>query len=246
MSASFSAVVLTKNEEKNIKKCLQGLSWCNEILVIDDLSIDKTVKIARNLKAKVYSKALNNDFARQRNFGLKKAKNKWVIFIDADEIVSPKLAKEIQKKVQQKEIKGFYLKRSDFLFGRQLKYGENGKIKLLRLAQRNAGTWQRQIHETWKIKGKTGSLNEPLIHHPHPTVAEFLDHLNFHSSLHAIENTKEGKNPSILKVIFYPFAKFLNNYFLKKGFLDGDAGFLAALFMSWHSFLAWSKAWNKN
>ncbi len=247
MSASFSAIVLTKNEEKNIKKCLEGLAWCNEILVVDDSSTDKTVQIAESLRARVCKKALNNDFAKQRNFGLKKAKNKWVLFIDADEVVSPKLAREIQKKVGKDGSVGFYLQRSDFLFGRQLKHGESGNIKLLRLAQKNAGTWQRNIHETWKIKGKTGSLNEPLVHYPHPTIAEFIDHLNFHSSLHAIENEKEGKKPSIFKVFFYPLAKFLNNYFLKKGFLDGIQGFLAALLISWHSFLAWSKAWlNQN
>jgi hypothetical protein len=81
------------------------------------------------------------------------------------------------------------------------------------------------------------------LHYPHPTITHFLKHLNFHTSLHAQENIKEGKQASILKVTLYPIAKFFQNFILKRGFQDKTPGFLAATFMSWHSFLSWSKAW---
>lgn len=244
MSINFSAIILAKNEAENIGRCLDSLNFCDEVIVIDDASIDKTAAIAKKKGAKVFTKKLKGNFAQQRNFALKKAKGQWLLFVDADEVIPPGLAQEIKTSIRQKEVvTGYYLIRRDFLFGRQLKYGESGQNKLLRLAKKGSGKWQRSIHETWIVKGKTKILKESLIHYPHPTIREFVEHLNFHTSLHAKENLNEGKKPTLLKVIFYPILKFIHNFILKKGFLDGTEGFLAASFMSWHSFLAWSKAW---
>jgi len=84
----LSVVIITRNEEKNIKDCLETLKWCDEVIVVDDKSEDKTSQIAKEMGAKVFTCLLNDDFAAQRNFGLKKARNKWVLFVDADERVT--------------------------------------------------------------------------------------------------------------------------------------------------------------
>ena len=97
----ISAVTLTKNEEENIKDCLKSLEFCDERIVIDDNSTDDTVKLAIAEGAKVYQKALNSDFAAQRNFGLEKAISDWVLFIDADELISNNLSVEIMNKVKR-------------------------------------------------------------------------------------------------------------------------------------------------
>src|SRR2546423_7584770 len=97
----ISAVVLAKNEEKNIKACLESLSWCDELIVIDDNSTDKTVDIARQKGARIYTHPLNNDFAQQRNFGLDKAKGDWVLFVDADERVPSALWYEIMQRTNE-------------------------------------------------------------------------------------------------------------------------------------------------
>ncbi len=97
----LSAVVLTKNEEKNIKECISLLKFCNEVVVIDDYSEDSTVEFARKLGAKVYQRILENDFAAQRNFGLTRAKGEWVLFVDVDERISSTLAKEISKTIKK-------------------------------------------------------------------------------------------------------------------------------------------------
>ena len=237
-----SAVVLAKNEEKNIEGCLETLKWCDEIIVIDDFSKDKTVDIAHKLGAKVYQRKLESDFASQRNFGLEKANGDWVLFVDADERVPSILSLEIQDVIQRDLYEGFHIKRQDFLWGRRLKHGEVGNIKLLRLGKRKAGKWNRRVHETWNIENSS-VLTSPLPHYPHPTLREFVADIENYSTIHAHENYNEGKRSNLFKIIWYPKLKFIQNYFFKGGILDGGAGFLVAMLMSFHSYLAWSKLW---
>lgn len=241
----ISAVVLTKNEEKNIAKCLETLKFCDEIIIIDDYSSDKTVEIARRLGAKIYKRELGNDFAGQRNFGLKKAKGKWVFFLDADERVTPDLRSEIIQLINNPIIQysGFFLRRRDYMWGRELKHGEIGGVRLLRLAKRTAGQWSRRVHEKWRVSGRTYQLKNPLFHYPHPTLAEFLKDINDFSTLHADANREEEKRPSLAKIVIWPTGKFIYNWIVRLGFLDGLAGFIVAAVMSFNSFLAWSKLW---
>lgn len=253
---AISAIVLTRNEEGNLGICLSGLAFCDEILVIDDFSTDKqslagsaskTLQIAKDFGAKIYQRRLDGDFAAQRNFGLAKAKYDWVLFVDADERVSDALKTEIESAIKKSgdDVAGFYLKRKDYLLGKALNHGEAGNVKLMRLATRNSGKWYRAVHETWQVKGAVGFLKSPLLHYPHRTISEFLDSINFYSTLHAKANLAEGKRASLFKIVLWPIAKFKINYLVKLGFLDGTRGFVLAMFMSLHSFLAWGKLWTK-
>lgn len=241
---TLSVIILTKNEERNIADCMQSVRFADEIVVVDDNSEDSTVEIARKAGAKIYSRELKDDFASQRNYGLRKASGKWVLFLDADERVSEKLRREIVQTIKDPVSEmGFYLKRVDFMWGRQLKHGETGEIELLRLARRTAGKWKRPVHEYWQVIGRTGRLQNPLLHSPHPTLREFIKSLNWMSSLHAQANLEEGKRSSLVKIIIWPGGKFVYNYLLRLGFLDGIQGLVFALMMSFHSFLAWAKLW---
>ncbi len=239
----ISAVILTKNEEKNIGRCLESLKWCDEIIVIDDFSKDRTINIAKSRGARIYQRKLGNDFSQQRNFGLKKAKNNWVLFIDADEVVPHSLATEIVRRLkkEQDRIKGFYLRRQDFFLGQPLKYGESAKIKLLRLGKKNAGRWQGKVHEKWEIIGKKATLENSLFHYSHPNLTKCLEKINFYSSLRAQELKNQGKRSNWIKIIIFPLAKFFKDYFFLQGFKDGIAGFIFAGLMSFHSFLVRSK-----
>lgn len=251
----ITAIILTKNEEKNITRCLKSLNFYNEIIVIDDYSSDQTVKIAKKLDAKIYKRKLNGDFAAQRNFGLEKAKNEWVLFIDADEIIPPELRSELSNTKFRAAVKafgdarqlstccGYYTKRSDFFMGKKLKHGETGNIKLLRLAKKNSGEWKRKVHEVWEIEGEVGELKNEIAHHPHLTLRAFIKSINKFSTIHSKENFKEGKRSNVVKIITYPIGKFLQNYLFKLGFLDGTHGFVHAILMSSHSFFGWVKLW---
>lgn len=258
----LSAVVLTKNEEKNIEKCLKSLAFCDEIIVINDYSTDRTLEKIKNLKfksqnnnskIKIFNRKLNGDFAGQRNFGMDKAKGEWILFLDADEEVAPELEKEIEEifdirySILEKNTAAFYIKRRDWWWGKELKFGEIRKIRqqgLIRLVRKNAGEWRGKVHEEFKIhslKFKIGRLKNYLNHYPHPTLKEFLKEINFYSTLRAQELKNSGKKTNIFEVIFYPLGKFILNYFIYLGFLDGPAGFAYAFLMSFHSFLVRTK-----
>jgi glycosyltransferase involved in cell wall biosynthesis len=241
----ISAVVLTKNEEKNIEDCLKSLSWCDETIVIDDNSTDKTVEIAKKSGAKTFTHSLNDDFSAQRNFALKQAKGDWVLFVDADEIVSSALWYEIMATTNdpRSEYSGFYLLRKDIMWGKELNYGETGNIKLLRLAKKDTGSWVGKVHETWIVKGKTKTLKNPLTHQPHQTVKEFLQEINYYTDLRAQELHNKKVKVFWWGITLYPKAKFIQNYFLKLGFLDGLPGLVIAFLMSFHSFLVRGKLW---
>ncbi len=247
----LSVVILTKNEGGDIVDCVDCVSWCDEIIIVDDNSNDKTIAVVeklKNKKIKVFSKALKNDFSHQRNFGLEKARGEWVLFVDADEKITDALRYEIeyilssQNLLEQKK-RGFYIRRIDIMWGRELKHGESGNIKLLRLARRDAGTWMGKVHEEWKIKGKVGQLKNPLYHYPHQTITMFLRKINFYTDIRAQELFHKRTKVYWWSIIAYPKMKFILNYFIKRGFLDGLAGFIFALIMSFHSFLVRGKLW---
>ena len=240
----ISAIVLAKNEEKNIKECLKSVAFCDEVLVIDDNSQDSTREIAKEMGAKVFVHALKGNFSAQRNFALEKARGEWVLFIDADERVSEALASEIFNfQFSISNFNGFYLKRKDVMWGRELRHGEVGNVRLLRLARKGSGTWKRRVHEYWDVKGKIEELKNPLFHYPHQTLSEFIQDIDFYSTLHAQQKKDDNEHSSIVKIILWPAAKFARNWIIRGGFLDGIQGLVHASLMSFHSFLSWSKLW---
>ncbi|OGK25247.1 hypothetical protein A3F58_01770 [Candidatus Roizmanbacteria bacterium RIFCSPHIGHO2_12_FULL_37_9b] len=249
MKINISAVILTKNEEKNIERAIKSVKFCDEIVVVDDFSSDDTVKKARKLGANIFQRRLKDDFAAQRNFATEKVKGEWVLFVDADEEISSELRNEILKLVQDDKgsTVAYYIKRRDFWWGRELRHGETKKIRqrgLIRLVRKNSGYWEGKVHEEYKIKSqklKVKSLKNFLNHYPHPTVKEFIKEINLYSTLRAKELFEHGKNTNIFEIFLYPLGKFLLTYFIKLGFLDGPGGFVYAFFMSFHSFLVRAK-----
>lgn len=237
----LTAVVLTKNEEKNLSDCLESLKFCDHILVIDDNSTDSTSKIAKRFKVEFINHPLEGDFSAQRNFALSLTRPGWVLFVDADERVSAELATEIQQSVTRNDCTGFFISRRDVLWNKSLKFGDAGKIKLMRLAKRSAGNWIGRVHETWSVEGYTDTLKNSLQHYPHPTIDAFLGHLNQYSSLRAEELKGFGVRPSLFKAVFFPIGKFIYLYIFKLGMLDGTAGFIHAMLMAFYTFLVRGK-----
>lgn len=241
MNSKISVVVLTHNDEKRIVDCLEYLGFADELIIIDDSSDDRTVELAERFTKNIFIRPLNNNFSNQRNFALNLAHNPWVLFIDSDELVSEKLKEEIQKKTSTSNMEGFYIKRHDYMWGKKILHGEAGNIKLLRLAKKNSGKWKGKVHEKWKVLGNTDELSSPLIHTPHQTIREFVDDVNQYSSVRANELYEEGVGASFPSIIFYPLAKFIQNYIVRYGYKDGVSGLLYAIMMSFHSFLVRAK-----
>lgn len=243
----ISAVVLTKNEEKNIKKCIESLLFCDEVIVIDDYSTDRTNEIVKKFNnVKLHQRKLNDDFANQRNYGLKHAKHEWVLFIDADEIVSKNLREEIEIAIEDVSCNGFFIKRDDFIFQKKMKYGDTGMVRILRLGRADKGKWIGKVHEVWNINGKTKNLKNSILHYPHQTLREFIYEIGLYSSIRAEELYENGKKTGLLEIVLYPKMKFFYLYVFRFGFLDGIEGLVHAIIMSLYTFLVRGKLYLKH
>lgn len=239
----ITAVILTKNEEKNIVDCVESVSWCREIIVLDDFSDDRTLDVLKSLPVKFFKRKMNGNFSEQRNFGLENAGSEWVLFLDADERVTEELKEEIKHTVENEKVDGFYIRRVDYMWGKKLKFGETGNKKILRLGRKGAGKWVGKVHEEWNISGSINELKNEIIHFPHPTIADFLKEINYYTDLRAKELFEKKQRVGYANIIFYPIGKFLFNYFLKLGFKDGVPGLIVSILMSFHSFLVRGKLW---
>ncbi|MCL6096820.1 MAG: glycosyltransferase family 2 protein [Patescibacteria group bacterium] len=242
-----SAIILAKNEENNIVDCLESIDWCDEIIVIDDFSTDRTLEVIKNFnrRVKIFQHELGGDFSAQRNFGLSKARGEWVLFVDADERLSNGLKGEIMDYVslKNKNYDGCYMQRKDIIWGKELQHGEVGNIKILRFGKKNAGIWRGKVHEIWEISGSLGNFKMPLLHYPHQSIGSFLREINYYTDLRAKELYDSGIRTDFYQIILYPIAKFILNYFINRGFLDGIEGLVFAIMMSFHSFLVRAKLW---
>lgn len=204
----ISAIILN-DHGRNIEKTLASLKWCDEIIV--------------------WTKPVNGDWAKTRNEAMATAKNDWVLFIDSDETLSTPLRQGFAGQAD-----GYFIKRRDVFWDHEMKFGEAGTTKLLRLGKKSVGIWKRKVHEFWDIQN-AGTLDNVLLHYPHPTIKDFIDQINFYTEIDAKELLKEGKKFSYFRLIANPLGKFLLNYVCKLGFLDGPAGFVYAFMMSFHS-----------
>lgn len=250
---AISCVILAKNEEKNIVRAIRSVLFCDEIILVDDYSQDSTVEKASqfDVPIKIFKKKLNSDFSAQRNFGMKKARGEWILFIDADEEITEELKHEILRTKSEiysksqnekgKQIATYYIKRRDIFWGRVIHFGETGRTKIARLIRKHSGEWRGKVHEIYRTNGRIGIFKNDLIHRPHPTIKDFLSEINYYSSIRAKELSYQNIKTNIFEIIFYPFGKFIFNYFLRGGFLDSSAGFVYAFMMSFHSFLVRTK-----
>lgn len=251
MTATITVVILTHNNQSSIGRLIRSLHWCDEVLVIDDQSADRTRAIAKKLGAKVFIRPLKDNFAAQRNFGLAQVTTDWAFFVDTDEIVSPALAGEIKSIITTSTYSAYSLRRIDFFWGKKLLFGETGHLNLLRLARTNAGLWRRPVHEVWQVKPPLGELKTSLYHYPHPDLAGFITKINYYTDIEARYRRRYPTGPDPvdlqgLALLFIPAGKFMYNYFFKLGILDGLPGLVMALMMSLHSLLVRLKVYEKS
>lgn len=248
---NISLLLLTKNEQENVKEWgswLPKLSRVNELIVVDDFSTDDTRTILKslnspNLKVRIFKKNLKNNFTRQRNFGLSKCQNNWVLFVDADEIPADSTISFLNK-LSLKNGENYSFKRNIIYLGHTISHGQCLNDNQIKLFNKTEGKFIHPIHEVWQSQTTTIDTNQIIEHHSIKTLSNFLQKINFYSSIRAEELFNQKKYTNLWEIIFYPKLKFLDLYFLKLGFLDGTPGIILSLSLSLHSFLVRAKLWH--
>jgi len=244
----ISAVILYKNEQEDLNRCLNSLSWCEDIVVVHDSQDSHLDTLAQKSNIRVVKRLLSHDFSAQRNFGMEYAKNDWILFVDADEELSKELITELENLSQNMQFSAYAIPRIDIFWNQKILHGEVAaavNTGILRLVHKHKGTWQGVVHETFKTGGITAKLTNPILHYPHKTVSEFIQDINYYSSLRAKEIVARSQWRLFIELLIYPPAKFFYTYFLKLGLLDGAAGFVYSFMMAFHSFLVRAKAITK-
>ncbi len=258
-----SVLICTKNEERNLGDCLKSVAWADDCTVFDSYSDDQTVKIAQAEGARVVQRQFDN-FSAHKNWALDHLdfKYDWILIVDADERVTPELAREIAALVSgSPEHHGYYLARKNFFAGTWIRHGGWYPDWNLRLLRRGRGRYEpRLVHEHILLEGPPGFLENPLIHYDYKGIERYFDRHNVYSSLEAVEAhrtlTAPGRPQGLpaalrapgperrrfLKNLAYRYLparalmKFLWMYLIKLGFLDGRMGFRYCLLHTFYDY----------
>lgn len=239
---TIAAIVIAKNEEKMIKECLASLSFCNEIVVIDNGSQDQTLEISKKMGAKVFD-FRTDDFSKLRNFGLEKANYDWILYVDADERVTNDLKKEIKEKIEHAgKFAAYKIKRKNFYFGNyEWPYVE--KIERLFKKEFIKG-WRGKLHENSVVDGKVSELEGLLLHYTHRDLASMVDKTLVWSKTEA-KLRFDSNHP---KIAWWRFPRvmipaFINSYIIQGGWKVGAVGLVESIYQAFSIFITYAKLW---
>jgi len=241
LNNKISVIIITGNEEENIRDCLKSVSWADEIIVVDSESVDKTIEIAKEFTSKIFIHKWEG-YARQKLFALEKSNNEWVLSLDADERVKPKLAEEIITK-DLSEAVGYYIRRENYFMGKLITgcgWGNDYQLRLFKKSK--TMLTDHLVHEGFVVVGKREKLKNEIIHFTYKDLHQALEKVNEYSTLEALEKA-EKKNVKILVIIFKPFLELIKYFISRKGYKDGINGFLISLLHSLTIFQVQVKIW---
>jgi glycosyltransferase involved in cell wall biosynthesis len=230
MQPTLSVIIIAKNAEKKLNKCLNSLSFSNEIIVLDSGSSDRTKEICRQFTTLVFETDWQG-FGVQKNRALEKATGEWILSIDTDEEITEELALEIQTAIREEKHTAFYMPRLSNYCGKWMKHGGWYPDYVLRLWKRGMAHFTNDlIHEKVVVKkGEIGYLKQPLLHYAYDDLNSVLNKVNSYSMIGAQMAFEKGKKSSLSKAILHGLATFIKSYIFKLGFLDGREGFILAV-----------------
>ena len=247
----LSVCIVAHNEAANIARALESVTgWAGEVIVLDCESSDATGDIARGMGAQVHRRP-NRLPELSKNDGFELAGREWILSLDADEVVTPGLKREIETTIERNPPEnGFKLPRRNFYFDVPLMHGGNYPDKQLRLFRRGRGRFPSgALHERMRIDGEVGELHSPLDHFPYPSFDVWLRKFDFYTSLEAarLEERDVTIDPRAIRryMIVRPMKRWLERLFLKRGLRDGAAGVLAATFDLVSQVVSFGKYWER-
>ncbi|GEM_PF-1431976 len=246
--SKITAAIITKNEEKNIKGCIDSVKgWADEIIVVDGCSVDKTVEIAKSLGAVVIDHKFEGNFARERNISMENTKSQWVLHIDADDRVPEEFKRVVDDTIDRDETVDVYkFRRKSFFLGHFMKYG--GWYHFVpNLVRRDKVKFEGVLHERPIYTGRAVEINADVEHYPFDNAAQFVERHNRYSDLEAGRMFNEFGNSKAMLVrknaIGRSFKIFWKIYVKKKGYKEGMHGMIFSILFAFMNFLVWVKYW---
>lgn len=227
----ISVTVITKDEEMSIRRCLESVSWANEVIVLDSGSADRTVDIACEMGANVVVTEDWPGFGPQKNRALDNATGDWILSLDADEWLTPEAIDEIRSTVAENvRFDAFRLPRSSSFCGRFMRHSGWRPDYVVRLFRRGRARFSDDIvHERTLVDGGIGTLHNPIMHETYVNLEDMEEKFNRYSSLGAQTLHARGERGGLVKAVVHGLAAFLRTYLLRRGFLDGREGFMLAI-----------------
>ncbi len=239
---NLSVVILTKNEEKNIRDCLESVTgWANEIVVVDDESTDKTVDIASPYTDKIIIKKMDIE-GRHRNFAYTQTKNPWVLSLDADERITEELKQEISEAIKQSKYVAFSIPLRNYIGNHWVRYGGWYPASKVRLFKKDKFKYEEAlVHPRVFIDGICGHLRCDIIHYSYADFEEFLNSVNRQTTLEARKWLNTNRKMSLLHAFWRAIDRFFRRYIRKRGYKDGFYGFVVSYFDSLYQILSYVK-----
>jgi len=242
----ISVCVLALNEEKNLKECLESVKdWAGEIIVgVDDQTSDRTLKIAQSFTKKAYLLPHKELFNINKQKVTDKAVKKWVLWLDADEKVSPELAEEIKNTIKRSDLDSYQMPRKNYIFNKWIQYTGWYPDYQLRLWKKGKVKWPcKSVHEDPMVSGKTEKLTNHLIHSNYTSVSQYLLKLNRYTSLDAKRRKSEFKDKFVVYFVSRPIEEFVKRFVALKGYKDGLHGLALSLLQAFYELVVVIKVW---
>ena len=246
LMATITALIITKNAADVIDACLKGVTWADEIIVVDSGSTDDTCALARRYTDKVIFHAWPG-YSEQKNFGHTLVSSDWTLSIDADERVTEELQSEIRSVLGDPAGGSFDAYRipiRDWMFGKFVNYGSWPHQTHIRLYRSGHAIWRGTIHEYLEVRGQVGQLSSPILHYSHTSLGRFIDKLNKYTDIEAQEMFNQGIRVGLMRALLGATRAFLGQYVRLQGFRDGGHGLILALLMAFYYFTTHAKLWS--
>ncbi len=228
---SLSVIIIAKDAEATVRRCLESVAWADEVVVVENGSVDRTADIASELGAKVHQTADWPGFGQQKNRALDLATGDWLFSLDADEWVTPGLRDEIRSAIAAGgETVAFRIPRRSSFCGRFMRHSGWWPDYVVRVFKRGNGKFSPDaVHERVIVQGRIGSLRECIMHEAITDLDQMLSKMNRYSSTSAAELHKQGRSSSFISALVHGGWAFVRTYVLRLGFLDGREGFMLAV-----------------
>jgi glycosyltransferase involved in cell wall biosynthesis len=241
----ISAVITTFNEERNVAACIESLLWCDEVVVVDSFSTDRTPEIARSYEKVRFLERKYFGSASQKNWAMDQAQHEWILILDADERCTPELQAEIEATIRDpRGTEAFIITRRVYFMDRVIRFSGWQHDRVVRLVKRGAGRYpNKRVHTDMKTRGPARVLRHPMLHFMIESFDQYLPRIVKYGFWGAAQGWKTGRASGFWQVFGRTLWRFLRMYVFQLGILDGMPGLVFCMLQAFGTYLKWAILW---